>query len=74
MGKKAVRIGKEVIYSLSPHELNVLPGLFKDTAYKLKKKFSDKWFEIGGFFIFPLAATVTYAENYSEQEKLHHRF
>ena len=56
MGKMAVRL-KEVVYTLSPFEQKVMPGLFKDFPSYVSKKVSENWFS-SLFLSVPLVGTV----------------
>ena len=40
MGKVPIRL-KEVTYTLSPFEQKILPGLWKDFGYEVRKKLSN---------------------------------
>jgi len=73
MGKAFVRLGREVTYTLSPHQLNVMSGLIRDVPYKIQKGIKNNWFD-QLFWTVPLFGTMAYAANYKEQEKLHHRY
>ncbi|XP_028554376.1 cytochrome b-c1 complex subunit 8 isoform X1 [Dendrobium catenatum] len=42
MGKTPVRM-KAVVYSLSPFQQKVMPGLWKDLTTKIHHKVSDNW-------------------------------
>ncbi|XP_024371295.1 cytochrome b-c1 complex subunit 8-2, mitochondrial [Physcomitrium patens] len=72
MGKVPVRL-KEVAYTISPYHQHVMTGLWKDIPYKLSKKFHENW--VSAFtLVVPIVGTYMYAENYRENEKLHHRY
>ncbi|KAK9825174.1 hypothetical protein WJX81_002523 [Elliptochloris bilobata] len=73
MGKLPVRL-KEVVYTVSPFEVSVLSGLWKDLPQKLHRKWSENWVDIGFFAILPVYATMWYANDYKEKEKMHHRY
>lgn len=64
---------KAVIYSLSPFEQKVMPGLWKDLPHKVEKKITDNWLN-AVFFLTPLIGTTMYAKNFKEQEKQSHRY
>ncbi|KAI3883517.1 hypothetical protein MKX03_010530, partial [Papaver bracteatum] len=70
MGKIPVRM-KAVIYSLSPFQQQVMPGLWKDLPHKLTKKVSENWIS-ASLLIGPLLGTHLYVQNYLEREKQHH--
>ncbi|KAJ7560349.1 hypothetical protein O6H91_04G125700 [Diphasiastrum complanatum] len=72
MGKVPIRL-KDVIYTLSPFNQQVMAGLWHDLPHKLHKKISENWLS-SLFLITPVVGTYWYAEHYKEQEKLHHRF
>ena len=72
MGKAPVRL-KEVVYTLSPFEQSIMPGLFKDFPQYVSKKVSENWFS-SLFLTVPVFGTYAYAENYVEQAKLAHRY
>ncbi|GBG67916.1 hypothetical protein CBR_g1035 [Chara braunii] len=72
MGKMPVRL-KEVVYTLSPFEQKIMSGLWKDAGYKLQKKVTDNWVN-AIFLLGPVLGTTWYAQNFKENEKLHHRF
>ncbi|KAF9595294.1 hypothetical protein IFM89_038429 [Coptis chinensis] len=42
MGKTPIQM-KAVVYSLSPFQQKVMPGLWRDLPHKLGKKFSENW-------------------------------
>jgi hypothetical protein len=56
MGKQAVRI-KEVVYTLSNMENNVMPGLFKGFPAYVSKKVSENWLS-ASFFAVPFFGTL----------------
>jgi len=64
---------KAVIYSLSPYQQQVMPGLWKDLPHKLTKKVSENWLS-ATLLLAPLVGTYTYVQTYLEAEKMHHRF
>jgi len=72
-GKQAVRI-KQVVYTLSPFQQSVMSGLFKDIPSKLSKKISENWFDVLPFGVLPVVATLWYANDFKEKEKMHERF
>eukprot|EP00873_Tetraselmis_striata_P008770 jgi/Tetstr1/429034/TSEL_018999.t1 len=65
---------KSVVYTLSPYEQSIIGNWFKTAPGKLQKKVSENWFAVGVFGALPLFGTVWWAENFKEQEKLHHRY
>ena len=50
---------KEVVYSLSNYNQNVMQGLWTDVGYKATKKLKENGVEWFGFFIFPVVGTYT---------------
>eukprot|EP00898_Chlorokybus_atmophyticus_P008044 jgi/Chlat1/8240/Chrsp77S00621 len=77
MGKYPVRLKEAsmlaVIYALSPNELNVMSGLWKDLDKKLAKKIKENWVD-NLFLVVPIVGTVWYANDFKEKEKMHHRY
>lgn len=59
---------------MSPFQQSVMSGLFKDMPKKLSKKISENWFDVLPFGVFPVVATLWYASDYKEKEKMHHRY
>jgi len=55
MGKQAVRV-KEVVYTISNMEQNVMPGLFKGFPAYVSKKVSENWLS-ASFFAVPFFGT-----------------
>jgi hypothetical protein len=55
MGKVPVRL-KEVVYTLSPNQVHVMGGLFKDIPHKIGEKISGSWLN-SIFFLGPLFGT-----------------
>jgi hypothetical protein len=51
-----VRRLKEVVYTLSNHNQNVMSGLWKDLPYKITKKVKENWLD-NLFFLVPLVGT-----------------
>lgn len=47
---------KEVVYTLSNHNQNVMSGLWKDLPYKITKKVKENWLD-NLFFLVPLVGT-----------------
>ncbi|KAG9446282.1 hypothetical protein H6P81_012410 [Aristolochia fimbriata] len=70
MGKNPVHM-KAVIYSLSPFQQKVMPGLWKGLPDKIHKKFSENWIS-ASLLLTPLVGTYTYVQWYTEREKLAH--
>ncbi|KAJ4966645.1 hypothetical protein NE237_018494 [Protea cynaroides] len=64
---------KVVIYSLSPFQQKVMPGLWKDFTGKIHQKVTENWLGVV-LLVTPVVGTYTYAMNYKEQEKLAHRY
>ncbi|KAH8940067.1 hypothetical protein BDL97_11G107900 [Sphagnum fallax] len=67
----AVRL-REVAYTLSPMHQNVMNGLWKDAAIKLRKRVADNWTSALTLVV-PVASTYWYAEHFRQEEKLQHR-
>ena len=55
MGKVPVRL-KEVVYTLSPNQVHVMGGLFKDIPHKISEKISRSWLN-SIFLLAPLVGT-----------------
>ncbi|KAM7521964.1 hypothetical protein LguiA_011866 [Lonicera macranthoides] len=72
MGKQPVRM-KAVVYSLSPFQQKVMPGLWKDFTGKIHHKVSENWLSAALLFT-PLVATYAYVQNFQEKEKMEHRY
>ncbi|WOL16066.1 cytochrome b-c1 complex subunit 8 [Canna indica] len=72
MGKTPVRM-KAVIYSLSPFQQKLMPGLWKDLSGKIHHKVFDNWFS-ATLLLAPLVGTYSYVQYYKEKEKLDHRY
>ncbi|KAL6294500.1 hypothetical protein ACE6H2_002642 [Prunus campanulata] len=72
MGKHPVQM-RAVVYSLSPFQQKVMPGLWKDFTGKIHHKVSENWLS-ATLLLAPLVATYTYVQQYQEKEKLEHRF
>ncbi|KAJ4810859.1 Cytochrome b-c1 complex subunit 8 [Rhynchospora pubera] len=72
MGKQPVRL-KAVVYSLSPFQQKVMPGLWKDITTKIHHKVTENWLN-ATLLLTPIIGTYSYAQNYKEQEKLEHRY
>ncbi|KAJ7564976.1 hypothetical protein O6H91_02G042700 [Diphasiastrum complanatum] len=68
MGKVPVRL-KEVVYQVSPFELSVMDGLWKDLPHKIQDKISRSWLNFLVFAV-PVASTMGYAHYYRERTKL----
>ncbi|CEF99844.1 Cytochrome b-c1 complex subunit 8, plants [Ostreococcus tauri] len=73
MAKIPARL-RSVTYTLSPMRTGVMHGLFKDWASGMAKRVTENAVDVGLFCALPTIATVMYASNYKEQEKLHHRY
>lgn len=65
---------KEVVYTLSPFNQNVMTQMFKNIPEAAHRKIKENWIDAGFFAIGPVVATIWYANSYLEKEKLHHRF
>ncbi|XP_039129819.1 cytochrome b-c1 complex subunit 8 [Dioscorea cayenensis subsp. rotundata] len=72
MGKVPVRV-KAVVYSLSPFQQKVMPGLWNDLPNKIHHKVSENWIS-ATLLLGPLIGTYAYVQNYQEKEKLAHRY
>ncbi|PIA59692.1 hypothetical protein AQUCO_00400529v1 [Aquilegia coerulea] len=72
MGKVPVRM-KAVVYSLSPFQQKVMPGLWKNLPDKLSHKVSENWISTT-LLLAPLVGVYTYVQTYQEKEKLEHRY
>ncbi|CAN6202346.1 unnamed protein product, partial [Urochloa humidicola] len=72
MGKIPIRM-KAVVYSLSPFQQKVMPGLWKDITTKIHHKVTENWIS-AGLLLGPVVGTYQYAMWYKEQEKLSHRY
>ncbi|KAL5720772.1 hypothetical protein ACHQM5_013410 [Ranunculus cassubicifolius] len=72
MGRVPMKM-KAVIYSLSPYQQQVMPGLWKDLPYKLTKKVSENWLS-ATLLVAPLVGTYAYVQTYLEAEKMEHRY
>ncbi|XP_020583779.1 cytochrome b-c1 complex subunit 8-like [Phalaenopsis equestris] len=72
MGKTPVRM-KAVVYSLSPFQQKIMPGLWKDLPNKIHHKISDNWLNTV-LLLGPLIGTYSYVQHYKEKEKLAHRY
>merc|ERR1711924_101116 len=76
MGKQQVGTRlKEVVYTLSPFEQNVMGGLFKDFPHKVMHHMKQNIiFDFVPFFALPVAAIGWYCADYNEREKQRHRY
>ena len=72
-GKHFVRL-REVVYTLSPFEQNVMNGLFKNIPYKLNKYWNLFGRDALVFAVLPTAATIYVANQIVTAEEAHHRF
>ncbi|RVW25948.1 Cytochrome b-c1 complex subunit 8 [Vitis vinifera] len=70
MGKTPVRM-KAVVYSLSPFQQQIMPGLWKDLTTKIHHKVTENWIS-ATLLLAPLIGTYSYVQNYQEKEKLEH--
>lgn len=73
VGRSMVRL-REVVYTLSPFEQNVMGGLFKDIPYKMQKYWNLWGFDAVVFGAIPYYAVVSTAEYLVEQEEKDHRY
>ncbi|KAF9594552.1 hypothetical protein IFM89_033522 [Coptis chinensis] len=74
MGKTPIQM-KAVVYSLSPFQQKVMPGLWRDLPHKLGKKFSENWIN-ATLLVAPVVGVYAYryVQSYQEKEKLEHRY
>ncbi|QDZ22445.1 kinesin [Chloropicon primus] len=74
MGKQQVGMRlKEVVYTLSPFEQNVMQGLFKDIPHKVMHHLKQNvLFDALPFCILPIAGIGWFCADYNEREKQHH--
>lgn len=73
MGKVPVKL-REVVYTLSPFQMTIMDGLWKDLPQKVHRKISENWVDVGIFGFLPVYVTMWYAADYKEKEKQHHRY
>jgi Cytochrome b-c1 complex subunit 8 len=73
VARSIVRL-REVVYTLSPFELNVMGGLFDKIPYKFNKYWNLWGKDAVIFGVLPYIATVQTAEYLVHQEELSHRF
>eukprot|EP00212_Chloropicon_laureae_P002243 CAMPEP_0197488224 /NCGR_PEP_ID=MMETSP1311-20131121/3199_1 /TAXON_ID=464262 /ORGANISM="Genus nov. species nov., Strain RCC856" /LENGTH=76 /DNA_ID=CAMNT_0043032193 /DNA_START=392 /DNA_END=622 /DNA_ORIENTATION=- len=76
MGKQQVGMRlKEVVYTLSPFEQNVMAGLFKDIPHKVMHHLKQNvLFDAIPFCVLPIAGIGWFCSDYIEKEKQHHRY
>ena len=76
MGKQQVSTRlKEVVYTLSPFEQNVMKGLFTDIPHKVMHHLKQNvLFDALPFCVAPIAAIGWFCADYNEKEKQHHRY
>jgi len=55
MGKVPVRL-REVVYTLSPFEQKIMPGMWRDFGHEVVKKVKNNWFDMS-FCAVPLFGT-----------------
>ncbi|KAL6767457.1 QCR8 [Auxenochlorella protothecoides x Auxenochlorella symbiontica] len=72
MGKIPVKF-REVVYTLSPYEQNVMGGLWRDIPHKVSH-YSTKVRDAVIFAVLPLWGIGWYCNDFKEKEKHHHRF
>eukprot|EP00850_Spirogloea_muscicola_P003739 SM000015S01239 [mRNA] locus=s15:765823:766476:+ [translate_table: standard] len=72
MVKVPVRV-KCVVDTLSPFELKVMSGLYRNLSHDVATKVKNN-FVSWCFCAVPVVGTVGYANYYREQEKLHERY
>lgn len=65
---------KEVVYTLSPFQQSVLPGLWKDLPHKIGHKLTGSVKDMALWCFLPLYGVTAYCSDYKEKEKQHHRF
>ena len=73
VAKSFVRL-REVVYTLSPFEQDVMGGLFKNIPYKLNKYWRLWGFDAVVFGVVPYYATITTCEYLVDQEEKSHRY
>jgi Cytochrome b-c1 complex subunit 8 len=59
MGKQPVKL-KAVVYSLSPFQQKVMPGLWKDITTKIHHKVTENWLS-ATLLLAPIIGTYSYA-------------
>jgi hypothetical protein len=65
---------REVVYTLSPFEQNVMGGLYKDIPYKMKKYWNLWGFDLVMYGVVPYYATVSACNYLVAQEEKSHRY
>lgn len=74
MAKRSLVRLKEVVYTLSPFEQNVMGGLFKDVPYKMKKYWNLWGFDALVWGVVPYYAITETANYIVAKEELDHRY
>eukprot|EP00793_Prasinoderma_coloniale_P001076 PRCOL_00006067-RA len=72
MGKVAMKM-REVVYTISPNRLNVMGSLWRDSASAIMHTVKGTWFPVACGAV-PLFGTLSFADWYSNGEKLSHRY
>merc|ERR1711869_42591 len=66
---------KEVVYTLSPYEQDIMKGLFENLPGRAWYNFKKNWlYDAVPFCILPLAGTSWFCQSEVEKEKMHHRY
>lgn len=65
---------KEVTYAVSPYNVSILQGLFKDLPHKVAHKVKGPLKDALLFGIIPVYAVMWYCADYKEKDKQHHRY
>ena len=73
MARSFVRV-REVVYTLSPFEQDVMSGLFKDIPYKLSKYWNLWGKDLVVFGALPYYATTMGCEYIVAEEEKSHRY
>lgn len=74
MAKRSIVRLKEVVYTLSPFEQNVMGGLFKDAPYKMKKYWNLWGFDALVWGVVPYYAITETANYIVAKEEQDHRY
>ena len=70
---KKVRL-REVVYTLSPFEQDIMSTYFKDIPYKTSKLWNLWGFDALVYGVVPYYATISYANWVVDEEEKSHRF
>lgn len=74
MVKRSMVRLREVVYTLSPFEQDVMSGLFKDIPKKVSKYWNLWGFDALVWGVVPYYAVVSYADYIVDQEEKQHRY